>query len=68
MTLQEIKKAVNDGKTVHWSNSNYVVVKDNIGQWLIKSIFNNHFIGLTHRDEKTMNGLEDQFFIGENND
>ena len=35
MTLEQIKAAVEAGKTVHWANTGYEVIKDNIGQWFI---------------------------------
>ncbi|NCC40909.1 MAG: hypothetical protein EOM21_15970 [Gammaproteobacteria bacterium] len=63
MTLQEIKQAVEDGQTVCWSTPNYRVLKDAIGQWLIHSQANGHYIGLTHRDGVTLNGEEDEFFV-----
>jgi hypothetical protein len=63
MTLQEIKDAVLAGKTVHWASKAYVVVKDNVGQWLIECRLNESCIGLTWSDGVTMNGKEDEFFI-----
>lgn len=65
MNLLEIKKAILEGKTVHWSNESYIVIKDDIGQYLIKCISNESCIGLTHKDEVTMNGQESEFFIKE---
>lgn len=61
MTLEEIKTAVNEGKTVHWSNEGYTVITDKRGQYLIKHI-NGSAIGLTWMDGKTLNGDEDQFY------
>lgn len=46
-SIQEIKDAVNAGKTVHWSNKGYVVLCDSIGQWLIQFTLNGHCVGLT---------------------
>jgi hypothetical protein len=66
MNLQQIKEAVEAGKTVHWSNRAYKVIKDSIGQWLIVCSINDHCIGLTWRDNITMNGREDEFYIQEN--
>ena len=63
MTLQEIKNAVNDGKRVCWASTGYEVLYDEVGQWLIWCRMNDNYIGLTHRDEVTLNGREDQFFI-----
>jgi hypothetical protein len=65
MKLNEIKEAVEAGKTVHWASPLYVVIKDGIGQWLIKCLGNGSCIGLTWRDGVTMNGREDQFFVAE---
>ena len=67
MTLDEIKQATRDGKTVHWATNAYRVevhpLKSGEEQWLIHCLFNNHYIGLTHMDEVTMNGKPEQFFI-----
>jgi len=63
MTLQEIKTAIEEGKKVHWSSSIYNVIKDNIGQYLIICTQNQHCIGLTRGDGKTMNGKEEDFYI-----
>ena len=64
MTLSEIKEAVEAGKTVYWANKAYTVIKDCIGQWLILCSLNQHCIGLTWRDNTTMNGKPEEFFIG----
>jgi len=66
MTLQEIKDAVKSGKTVHWGNEGYRVIKDSIGQWLIICDFNSCCWGLTWRDGVTVNGEPEQFFVGVN--
>lgn len=66
MTLQEIKSAVDSGQTVHWANSNYKVVKDKNGDYLIGFNIdgrNPNYIGLTWRDGVTLNGKEEDFFI-----
>jgi hypothetical protein len=68
MTLEEIKKAVLEGKTVHWSNTNYVVVKDNLDQWLINCPSNGYCIGLTWSDGKTLNGKEEDFYVAASDD
>ena len=68
MTLEEIKAAVNAGKTVHWATYSYTVVKGiekAIGHWFIKCTDNDYTIGLTHRDEVTMNGEPEQFFVNQ---
>lgn len=63
MNLQQIKTAVDQGKTVHWVNRGYTVIKDSKNQYLI-SFHNGHCIGLTHADGVTLNGREEQFFLG----
>ncbi len=63
MTLQEIKDAINEGKTVHWKNEIYVVQTDGLGQWFIMCIQNNNCIGLTHQDGITLNGEPKDFYI-----
>lgn len=68
MNLQEIKSAIDAGKTVNWSNDSYVVIKHfprypDTPEYLIKCLSNNHCIGLTWRDGVTMNGKEEQFYI-----
>jgi hypothetical protein len=62
MRLDEIMYALEIGGKVYWHNDNYEVIKDKIGQYLIRSISNNSCIGLTHRDGKTMNGKEQDFY------
>lgn len=62
MNLQEIKKAVKEGKTVHWKNENYKVIFDEVTGLMIKSISNENYIGLTHANGKTLNGEEADFY------
>jgi len=64
MTLEEIKSAVSSGGRVHWVNNGYEVIKDDLGQWLIKCHLNDCCVGLAHRDGATMNGEPDQFYVG----
>jgi hypothetical protein len=63
MTLEEIKSAVEAGKTVCWGNPGYTVLKDSIGQWLVRYVYNGYCFGLTHRDGVTMNGKPEDFFL-----
>lgn len=63
MKAEEIKKAVDEGKTVHWSHEGYSVIKDNLGQYLIYCSINGYCIGLTWRDGVTLNGKEQDFYI-----
>ena len=62
MTIDEIKKAVVAGETVHWSNDGYTVTND-----LLVCHTNGSCIGLTSQDG-VLNGREDQFYIGDNNE
>lgn len=66
MTAQEIKAAVDNGKTVHWKNELYVIVKDKRNEYYIKCLSNNHCIGLTWEDDVTLNGKEEDFYIAPN--
>ena len=65
MTLQEIQAAVMAGQTVHWASTLYVVkYASAIDEFLIHCLSNDTCIGLTWQDGVTMNGSEDQFFVG----
>jgi hypothetical protein len=61
MNAQQIRDLVDAGKTVYCDTKSYVVIKDSIGQYLIKCPDNGYCIGLTHRDNVTLNGT--YFFV-----
>lgn len=66
MQLEEIKKAVDAGFVVHWTNGGYQVIKDGVGQYLIvwdKDGPRECYWGLTHQDGVTMNGTPEQFYL-----
>ena len=63
MTMQEIKTAIDDGEKVYWCNRGYQVIKDSLGQYMIKCFMNGHCIGLTNAEETKLNGEESEFFI-----
>jgi hypothetical protein len=66
MTLEQIKKAVDQGKDVFWKHSGYKVVAGTqkaIGEYFIVCTENQYTVGLTWRDGKTMNGNEIDFYI-----
>ena len=63
MKLDEIKKAVDEGKHVKWGNRLYDVVKDNLGQYFIICNRNNYAIGLTWTDGVTLNGRPSEFYV-----
>lgn len=59
----EIKAVVDKGeRRVFWSNTAYEVLKDSIGQYLIKCHLNGNCIGLTWLDGTTLNGKPEDFF------
>lgn len=62
MTLDEITRAVDAGKTVHWCNPAYQVIKDRLGQYLVQCRINDNCVGLTYYDG-TLNGKPEQFYI-----
>lgn len=55
-TAEDIRCAVDAGETVYSESEAYQVIKDSLGQYLIKCEFNGHCIGLTHQDGYTLNG------------
>lgn len=63
MTLNEIKYAVEKGRSVHWANDGYSVIKDKHGQYLVIFERNQSAIGLTWQDGITLNGKESDFYI-----
>lgn len=65
MNLEQIKRAVDAGKVVHWGNAAYRVICDSSGEYLIGYRIGHkseNYIGLTHRDGVTLNGRPDEFF------
>jgi len=65
MNLQEIKTAVDAGKSVHWTHEGYDVMKGKKGGYFIRCSSNAHSIGLTWTDGVTLNGEESEFFLAE---
>ena len=63
MNAEQICALVDAGKIVYCDSKAYVVIKDSIGQYLIKYIYSDYCIGLTWRDGQTLNGRH--FFIGD---
>jgi hypothetical protein len=63
MNLDQIKAAIEAGKKVCWRTFGYEVIKDTIGQYLIRCSYNGHCIGLTWSDGKTLNGKPEEFFV-----
>jgi hypothetical protein len=66
MKLAEILRAVDEGLKVHWQNKSYeVVCSSKNRRYLIRCQATDHSIGLTQADGSTLNGREEDFFIGE---
>ena len=66
MKLAEILRAVDEGLMVFWQNQSYEVVPSSkVGSYLIRCQATDHCIGLTQADGATLNGKEEDFFIGE---
>jgi hypothetical protein len=76
MNVEEIKAAVDEGKTVCWGHEGYEAQKfesksldpDTLQsipykKYEIVCLSNNHMIGLTWADETTLNGKEEDFFV-----
>lgn len=65
MTLEEILRAVDEGMPVHWQSSAYLVERPaGGGACVIRSLSTGHCISLTWTDGRTLNGEEEDFFIG----
>ncbi len=62
MKADEIRKAVDAGKTVKWSNDGYEVQLWASGYEIV-CLANDHAIGLTYRDNTTLNGKEEDFYV-----
>jgi hypothetical protein len=63
MTIDEIKAAVDAGKSVCWATPGYRVRKDALGQYHIVFCANESAIGLTNRAGTRLNGRKEYFFI-----
>ena len=63
MNLSQIKSAVEAGKVVCWGNTSYKVIKDGIGQWLVRCDLNGYCFGLTRADGGTLQGQEHECFV-----
>jgi hypothetical protein len=65
MKAAEIKRALDEGLTVFWSNPSYEVIPgDGCDGYFICCKQTGHCISLTHADGLTLNGAETDFFIG----
>ena len=65
MTLERIKQEVRKGNYVYYKTPNYRVIEDSHikDRFLIHSQFNDHYIGLTWQDNRTLNGDESDFYL-----
>lgn len=62
MTIEEIKKAIENNQKVYWSHRGYEVIRDNFGEYFIKCLENNRCIRLTDISGQCLNGDESDFF------
>jgi len=53
---------VAEGLTVCWCGKNYRVIRDALGEYLIRCKNNGDCIALTWTDGETLNGSESEFF------
>lgn len=66
MKLAEIRRAVDEGLMVFWQNREYQIIPSSMHpSYLIRSTATGHCIGLTRADGVTLNGKEEDFFIGD---
>lgn len=66
MTLAEILRAVDEGMPVHWQGPGWLVERRVGGDaCIIRCLSTGHCIGLTWADGMTLNGKEEEFFIGD---
>jgi len=63
MTLDQIKQAIAEGKSVKWANDAYDVIRSTTGEYLIVCSLNQNAIGLTWTDGVTINGKPEDFYI-----
>lgn len=63
MSLDDIQTAIYNGYTVYWKNRGYEVIKDKIGQYLIKCTANSYCVGLTRTDGTLIEDPK-HFFLG----
>ena len=61
MNLEEIKEAIDKGYSVYWKSNIYKVIKDSNNEYLILCVPNNSVIGLTYKNNITLNGDEKDF-------
>ena len=67
LSFSDIEMAIYNGYNVHWKNYNYQVVKDKIGQYLLKCLSNSYCVGLTRTDGTLVEDPKDFFIGGMNN-
>lgn len=60
--INGLKKDVDNGKDLRWSNTGYKVIKDSSGDYLIQWTKTGDCIGLTNKAGDKLNGNPGQFF------
>lgn len=59
---QDITEAVDRGVTVYWKSTSYEVIKDRLGEYLIRCCLGGDVIGLTNKSGTKFNGEQGDFF------
>jgi hypothetical protein len=63
MTIEQIKGAIDLGLSVKWANDGYDVIKDSLGQYLIRYRTNGFCFGLTNLAGDKLNGDGSAFYV-----
>lgn len=66
MTVQQIKQAIKQGNKVYWHHSGYEVIKDSIGQYLIKCHMNEYYTSLTDSKGNLIGKPDEYYTINSN--
>ena len=61
-TFKKIKNLVDDGIQIYWANNDYTVIKDSIGQYLVKYHLDNSVIGLADKQGNILNTYQNYFY------
>jgi hypothetical protein len=66
MKANEIRNKVIKGYDVYWKNTNYKIIKDSIGQWLMHSQCNDYYCGVFDNNGNLVDKESDFFFTKKN--
>ena len=68
MKANEIRNKVIKGYDVYWKNTNYKIIKDSIGQWLMHSQCNDYYCCVFDNNGNLVDKESDFFFTKKNGD